>query len=100
MRFNVMILCDKGGGLRSQGQHPRYDALVDRRIERAIMEKETKADWIEDKCPRCLGTGADPDQPRQPRPLPDDPISGERRFEVSAVPCSECRGTGRMPKGK
>jgi DnaJ-class molecular chaperone len=62
------------------------------------MEKETKV--IEDKCPRCAGTGADPDQSRVPRRVADDPISGERRFQVSADLCRQCGGTGRMPKRK
>ena len=64
------------------------------------MEKETKADFIEDKCLRCGGTGADPDQSRVPRRMADDPISGEPRFQISADPCCQCGGSGRMPKGK
>jgi hypothetical protein len=64
------------------------------------MEKETKADFIEDKCPRCGGTGADPDQSRVPRRVADDPISGEPRIQVSADRCRHCGGTGRITKGK
>jgi len=64
------------------------------------MEKETKADWIEDKCPRCDGTGVDRDQSRVPRRVEDDQISGEPRIQVSADPCRHCGGTGRMPKAK
>ena len=51
-----------------------------------------------DFCPRCRGTGADPDQSGVPRRLPDDLITGERRFQVSADPCRQCRGSGRIPK--
>jgi hypothetical protein len=64
------------------------------------MEKETKADWIEDKCPRCLGSRYDPDQSGSVRRLPDNPISGERQVEIGAVLCRVCGGTGRMPKEK
>lgn len=63
------------------------------------MEKASKADFIEDKCPRCRGNGADPDQSRVPRHEADDPISGEPSFQVSADPCRQCGGTGRIPKG-
>jgi hypothetical protein len=51
-----------------------------------------------DFCPRCGGIGADPDQSGVPRRLPDDLITGERRFQVSADPCRQCRGNGRIPK--
>jgi hypothetical protein len=30
--------------------------------ERTVKQSDSKADWIDDKCPRCQGTGADPDQ--------------------------------------
>lgn len=64
------------------------------------MKKETKADLIGDKCPRCGGTGADRDQSRVPRQVAYDPISGERQIQVSADRCPQCGGTGRMPTGK
>jgi DnaJ-class molecular chaperone len=51
-------------------------------------------------CPRCRGTGADPDQSGIPRRLPDDPISGERSFQVSVDPCHQCNGTGRISNWK
>lgn len=66
-----------------------------------MIESQTKADLIEDKCPRCGGTRFDPGQPPIPlRPLPDNPISGEQQFEIGAVRCRQCNGTGRIPKGK
>jgi rRNA maturation protein Nop10 len=63
------------------------------------MEKETKADFIEDKCPRCGGTGSDPNQSHAPRRVADDPISGETQFQFDTNRCRQCGGTGRMPKG-
>jgi hypothetical protein len=65
-----------------------------------MRRAETKADWIDDKCARCRGSGADPDQSHAMRRLPDDPISGERRFELGAIRCRQCGGTGRIRKGK
>jgi hypothetical protein len=63
-----------------------------------IMEKSK---LIEDKCPRCSGTGADPIQPAAPRRLPDDPkLPGEAVFQASADPCRACGGSGRIQKGK
>jgi hypothetical protein len=62
--------------------------------------RDTKADWMEDTCPRCLGSRADPDQSGSVRRLPDDPTSGERQFALGVVPCRQCNGTGRVSKGK
>jgi hypothetical protein len=63
--------------------------------KRDVMRRaETKADWIDDICPRCRGTGADPDQSGIPRKLPDGTI------QVSADCCRQCGGTGRMPKSE
>jgi DnaJ-class molecular chaperone len=60
-----------------------------------------KSDLIEDVCPRCQGTGADPEQPSSPRQLPDDPkLPGEAVFQVSADPCRACGGSGRIQKAK
>ncbi len=60
-----------------------------------------KSKLIEDICPRCKGTGADPEQPRSPRRLPNDPkLPGESRFQASADPCRACGGSGRIQKGK
>jgi DnaJ-class molecular chaperone len=49
-------------------------------------------------CPRCRGSGADPDQPAIPNRLPDDPVSGERGFQASADLCRRCGGSGRVLK--
>jgi DnaJ-class molecular chaperone len=39
-------------------------------------------------CPRCKGTGTDPEQPKPPTP------SGQ----VSADKCRHCGGSGRVPR--
>jgi hypothetical protein len=58
---------------------------------------EAKADSVDNKCPRCRGTGADPEQPRVPLPLA--PVLGERQFQVGANRCHQCGGSGRIPNG-
>ena len=57
--------------------------------------RESKADWLDNVCPRCGGTGADPDpHVRQWQPLPDDLVAGERSFKLD-VRCRQCGGSGR-----
>jgi DnaJ-class molecular chaperone len=41
-----------------------------------------------DACPRCKGTGVDPDQTKKPT------ASGQ----VSADKCRQCGGSGRVPR--
>jgi len=43
-----------------------------------VKQSESKADWIDDKCPRCRGTGTDPDQ--SVLAVAVDPTSGERQI--------------------
>lgn len=50
--------------------------------------KESKADWIEDKCPACNGTGFD--TVVKPVRLGDK--------KISPPPCASCGGTGRKKK--
>ncbi len=60
-----------------------------------------KSELIEDTCPRCKGTGIDPEQPSSPRRLPDDPKApGEAVFQISADPCRQCGGTRRVPRAR
>jgi DnaJ-class molecular chaperone len=51
-------------------------------------------------CPRCHGTGADPDEARHNwQPRPTDPATGERSFALD-VRCRLCSGNGRIPTDK
>ena len=54
------------------------------------MEKETKADFIEDKCPRSGGTGADPDQSRDAWST----IQFQANPDFKSVPTSVCNVGG------
>lgn len=52
------------------------------------MNEDAKADWIDDKCPRCNGTGVSAEKALTP---PDNAV-------VSATPCPACGGMGRKRK--
>jgi DnaJ-class molecular chaperone len=55
----------------------------------AGMDKETKPEWIEEKCPKCEGTGVYSDV-RSVR------IGHPSKFAAPA--CPQCRGIGRIKK--
>ena len=53
------------------------------------MDKEAKSEWVEEKCPKCEGTGV---------------YSGVRSVRIGQPPssmtpsCPQCRGIGRIKK--
>jgi len=49
--------------------------------------KESKGDWIEDKCPACNGTGFEAVM----KPV-------RLGSKLSPTPCPKCAGTGRKKK--
>jgi len=55
-----------------------------------MRQKKSKADYIENLCPTCRGSGSLPQTPEQFR-------EAFQRGFVSAPKCSTCGGSGRMP---
>jgi DnaJ-class molecular chaperone len=53
-----------------------------------MKDKESKSDWIEQKCPACNGTGSET-VVRLTRP---------GQVKISPSRCPACGGTGRIPK--
>ena len=55
-----------------------------------MKQKESKADWIDNNCPTCGGTGSLPQTVEEAR-------EAIKRGIVSAPRCPRCHGTGRLP---